>query len=134
MSIESQQQIPDVVNHLERLNELLEGQMRWINAQSFTATDEAKTVEVTLDGHLDLVGLEIEDGLLRLGAETVQQRINEALLRAQAGVTEGFTGQHEQLIDSMSDIAEQMMTSVQTQFDNAAKMGLFDGGQTQQQG
>jgi len=132
MSTESQQ-VPDVVNHLERLNELLEGQMRWINAQSFTAMDEAKTVEVTFDGQLNLVGLEIEDGLLRLGAETVQQHINEALLHAQAGVSEGFTGRHEQLIDSMSDIAEQMMASVQTQFGKAAEMGLFDGGQAQRQ-
>jgi len=132
MSTESQQ-VPDVVNHLERLNELLEGQMRWINAQSFTAMDEAKTVEVTFDGQLNLVGLEIEDGLLRLGAETVQQHINEALLHAQAGVSEGFTGRQEQLIDSMSDIAEQMMASVQTQFGKAAEMGLFDGGQAQQQ-
>jgi len=124
MSTESHQ-IPDVLDQLQRLTQLLDEEMQQLNTRSFTGSDETRTVDVTLDGRLCLVGLDIEDGLLRLGAETVEQRINEALLNARTGAAEGFAARHEQLIDSMSNIAEEMAESVGLQFQKAAKMGLL---------
>ena len=125
MSAESHQ-MPDVLDQLQRLTHLLDDEMRQMSTRSFTGSDETQTVDVTLDGRLFLVGLEIEEGLLRLGAETVEQRINEAVHKARAGAAEGFAAGHERLIDSISDIAEQMAESVGIQFQKLAKMGLVE--------
>jgi len=49
--------------------------------------------------------LHIEDGLLRLGAETVEQRINEALRIAQSEVDLALEAQQEHLVHKLNEIA-----------------------------
>jgi ESX secretion-associated protein EspL len=80
-------------------------QLFQLNARSFRGTDEALTVAVTVDGRQRLTGLQIKDGLLRLGAETVAQRINEAILEAQAAATVANGAAQERLFELMDDAA-----------------------------
>lgn len=115
----------DFLNHLERMNQLLEDQLRWTNAQSFSGTDEAGTVNVTLDGQFKLVDVQIEDGLLRLGAETVEQRINEALVDARTSASGGLATQQTQFMASLSGLAQEMAATVDEQLGKLAEMGLL---------
>jgi len=75
---------------------------------SFTGTDEDKTVEATVNGNLQLTGLRIEDGLLRLGTEAVGQRINEALRNAGAAATGAVGAEQEKLLAELGFTAEVM--------------------------
>ena len=86
--IEMHPEVAAVLQQAQRLQSVMDEQLAKMNTESFTATDEAKTVEVTLNGHHWLTDLFIEDGLLRLGADTVEARINEALGNATAKATE----------------------------------------------
>jgi len=115
MSTEAQAQHPQVAQALEQLekfNQILEDQMHLTNTGSFTATDQAKTVTVTINGNHLLTGMFIEEGLLRLGAETVEQRINEALVHAQAQATAAINGQQHQLITALVDITDDLAKSI----------------------
>lgn len=71
-----------VLQQAQRLQSLMDEQLHKMKNETFTATDDAETVEVTLNGHHHLTGTFIADGLLRLGAPTVEQRLNEALGKA----------------------------------------------------
>ncbi|MDG5486212.1 MULTISPECIES: YbaB/EbfC family nucleoid-associated protein [Mycolicibacterium] len=71
-----------VLQQAQRLQSLMDEQLHKMKNETFTATDDAETVEVTLNGHHHLTGTFIADGLLRLGAPTVEQRLNEALRKA----------------------------------------------------
>lgn len=75
-------QVAAVLKQAQALQSLMDDQLNKMAGDTFTATDESKTVEVTLDGHHLLTDVFIEDGLLRLGAETVEARVNEALQKA----------------------------------------------------
>jgi DNA-binding protein YbaB len=103
MSTATHPQVAEAFEQLKRFNSALRDQMYRTNTGFFTATDEDKTVNVTINGQRTLTGLYIEDGLLRLGPETVEQRINEALSNAQAAATEAFAEQQEQLIASLAE-------------------------------
>ena len=85
MTEEMHPEVAAVLQQAERLQSLMDEQLHKMNSQTFTATDEAETVEVTLNGHHHLTGTFIEDGLLRLGAAAVEQRLNEALQKATGG-------------------------------------------------
>ncbi|GBE65221.1 hypothetical protein MFM001_16830 [Mycobacterium sp. MFM001] len=61
-----------------------------MRSTTFTGTDEYKSVEVTLNGHHQLLSVFISDGLLRLEAETVEQRLNEAVRNANNAATESI--------------------------------------------
>jgi hypothetical protein len=98
-------QVAAALEQLQRFNSALETQMQRTATGSFSGSDETETVEVTIDGHRCLTGVHIEDGLLRLGAETVEQRINEALGRAQATATQATQAQQEELMSSLSEMA-----------------------------
>jgi DNA-binding protein YbaB len=74
---------------------------------TFTGTDDARTVEVTINGHQWLTDLYIEDG-----AETVGARLNEAVGNAQAAATAGVEAQHEQLLAKLADIAATLQSQV----------------------
>jgi ESX secretion-associated protein EspL len=74
----------------------------------FSGADEAKTVRVTVDGGKRLADLYIEEGLLRLGSETVQQRLNEALLNANAAATGAVGAEQEKLLETLGLTAEVM--------------------------
>jgi DNA-binding protein YbaB len=115
MSFETQTEHPQVSEALEQLQKfstLLEDQMSRSDTGSFTATDEDETVTATINGHHLLTGLFIEEGLMRLGAETVEQRINEAVRTAQAQATAAITGQQEELIASLFEITGNLAKAV----------------------
>ena len=111
-SSETHPQVAEALAGLERFNKALEDQMSRTNNGSYTATDDAETVEVTISGRRCLTDLHIEDGLLRLGAEPVEERINEALLKAQAGASEAIQAQQAQLVASLSEIAGSLQKAV----------------------
>lgn len=109
---ETHPQVTETMAELERFTKALEDQIALTNTGSFTATDETETVTVTINGHRCLTDLQIEDGLLRLGAETVQQRVNEALLHAQAGASEAMQARQAQLVANISGILGSLQKSV----------------------
>jgi len=104
--------VAQALEHLERFNSALEGQMRQTATGSFSATDESETVHVTLNGYRSLTGLRIDEGLLRLGADTVGLRINEALAKAQAAASETTESQQTDLVAALSEIANSLRACV----------------------
>lgn len=107
MTMESDR-VDEVLKHMQRFASALEDEQYRMDTESFTATDEAKTVEVTLNGRQALTGVFIKDGLLRLGPETVAQRLNEALRNAQAAATTAAEADQEQLVMSLVGIADEL--------------------------
>ncbi|MGH3969430.1 MAG: YbaB/EbfC family nucleoid-associated protein [Mycobacterium sp.] len=71
----------------------------------FRGIDEDHTVAVTVDGRQRLTGLQITDGLLRLGAETVAQHVSEAILEAQAEAIAADGAAQERLFEMMDAAA-----------------------------
>ena len=102
--IEMHPEVAAVLQQAQRLQSVMDEQLAKMNTESFTATDEAKTVEVTLNGHHWLTVLFIEDGLLRLGADTVEARINEALGNATAKATESIDADRARLNELVAEI------------------------------
>ncbi|WP_285030221.1 YbaB/EbfC family nucleoid-associated protein [Mycobacterium sp. PDNC021] len=102
--IEMHPEVAAVLQQAQRLQSVMDEQLAKMNTESFTATDEAKTVEVTLNGHHWLTDLFIEDGLLRLGADTVEARINEALGNATAKATESIDADRARLNELVAEI------------------------------
>ncbi|OBF13497.1 DNA-binding protein [Mycobacterium sp. ACS4054] len=112
MSPDAHPQVAQALEQLHQFSSALESQMRRTHIESFTATDETETVEVTINGQRCIVGLDIEDGLLRLGSHTVQQRINEALHNAQAGASAALRAQQAQLFASLTELAGSLQKTV----------------------
>lgn len=104
MSAEMHPQVAAVLAQAERLQSVMDDQLRKMNTETFTATDETKTVEVTLNGHHWLTDVFIEDGLLRLGAATVAARINEALQNAAAQATASIDEDRERIDALVAEI------------------------------
>jgi DNA-binding protein YbaB len=92
----------EVMRQSDQFQTLLESRTRQIKNEKFTGTDEARTVQVTLDGRQWLTDLYIEDGLLRLGLATVAQRVNEAMWNAQATASAAGEDENRQFIDSLN--------------------------------
>jgi DNA-binding protein YbaB len=97
-------QVAAVLKQAQRLQSLMDDQLTKMNTESFTATDESETVEVTLNGHHWLTGVFIEDGLLRLGAETVEGRINEALQKAASKASASIDADRERIDAVVAEI------------------------------
>lgn len=115
MSIESDvqaQQAAAAMEHLNQMQALLQGQMSLHDTGTFTAKDESETVAATIDGDCLLIGLEIEEGLRRLGAETVEQRINEAIANAHTQAMAAIQGQHEQTVLAFAKMTADLAKSV----------------------
>jgi DNA-binding protein YbaB len=90
-----------------RFQSALDGQLHRMNAGTFKASDEAESVEVTLNGYQWLTGMRIQDGLLNeLGAQGVEQRINEALLNAQRAATAFSEQTGEALVETLNAISQ----------------------------
>ena len=107
MSTEGTQMHPEVAAVLRqagRLQELMDRQLHKMASESFTAADESETVEVTLNGHHHVVDVFITDGTLRLGAGTVEQRLNEALLNATAEAAESIAADQDRLNEAVAEI------------------------------
>lgn len=90
-------QVAAVLRQAQQLQSIMDDQLHKMKTETFSATDESETVEVTLDGHHRLAGVFIEDGLLRLGAGAVSQRLNEALQKATEAATESIEADREHI-------------------------------------
>ena len=97
-------EVAAVLQQAQRLQSIMDDQLHRMNTQTFTGTDESETVEVTLNGHHQLTGVFIEEGLLRLGVETVQQRLNEALQNATAAATASIEANRERIDAAVAEI------------------------------
>jgi DNA-binding protein YbaB len=97
-------EVAAVLQQAQLLQSLMDEQLYKMDHQTFTATDDAETVEVTLNGHHYLTGTFIADGLLRLGAPTVEQRLNEALQRATDAATESIELDRDRIDSAVADI------------------------------
>lgn len=97
-------EVAAVLRQAERLQSLMDEQLTKMDSETFTAADESETVEVTLNGHHWLKDVYIQDGLLRLGSETVEGRLNEALQNANAEATESIEADRERLDAVVTEI------------------------------
>lgn len=97
-------EVAAVLRQAQRLQSLMDDQLAKMASETFTATDEARTVEVTLNGHQWLTDVFIEDGLLRLGADTVAARINEALENAGDAAAETVAADRERIDSAVAEI------------------------------
>jgi DNA-binding protein YbaB len=102
-------EVAAVLKQAQRLQSLMDDQLTKMNTETFTAADESDTVEVTLNGHHWLTDVYIEAGLLRLGAEVVQGRVNEALQKATAQASLSIEADRER-IDEMITVINNDMT------------------------
>lgn len=69
-----------------RLQSLMDQLPDKMATESFTAADDTETVAVTLNRPHWLKDVYVQDGPLRLGAATVEDRVNEALQEASASI------------------------------------------------
>ncbi|WP_156431586.1 YbaB/EbfC family nucleoid-associated protein [Mycobacterium sp. GA-1199] len=96
-----------VLRQAQQLQSLMDDQLHRMNSQTFTGTDESETVRVTLDGHHNVTGVVIEDGLLGLGVEEVQKRLNEALREATAAAGASLQADRDRIDAAVADITDQ---------------------------
>jgi DNA-binding protein YbaB len=104
MTDEMHPQVAAVLQLAQRLQSIMDEQLHKMDSETFTATDESETVEVTLNGHYHLTGAFIEDGLLRLGARTVEQRLNAALQNATAAATASIEADRDRIDAVVAEI------------------------------
>lgn len=97
-------EVAAVLREAERLQSAMDDQLAKMSTQTFVATDETETVEVTLNGHQLLTDVLIEDGLLRLGAATVESRVNEALRKASVLAAESLAVDQERIDAILAEI------------------------------
>jgi len=97
-----------VLNQAQRLQSVMDDQLYKMQNETFTATDESKTVEVTINGHHWLTDVYIKDGLLRLGADIVEQRINEALQKATGQATASSRADQERINAVLAEITDEL--------------------------
>jgi DNA-binding protein YbaB len=101
-------EVAAVLRQAQRLQSLMDDQLQKMASETFAATDETRTVEVTLNGHHWLTDVFIEDGLLRLGADTVAARINEALQNAGASASESIAADRERIDSAVAEITSEL--------------------------
>ncbi|AFM14906.1 hypothetical protein Mycch_0079 [Mycolicibacterium chubuense NBB4] len=101
-------EVAAVLRQAKRLQSLMDEQLDKMATESFTASDESETVEVTLNGHHWLKDVYIQDGLLRLGAETVERRVNEALQRANTEASASIDADRERIDAVVAEITAEL--------------------------
>lgn len=101
-------EVAAVLRQARRLQLLMDEQLDKMASDSFTAADGSETVEVTLNGHHWVKDVYIEDGLLRLGAETVEQRVNEALQKASAQASASIEADRERIDAVVAEITAEV--------------------------
>ncbi|KRE27330.1 DNA-binding protein [Mycobacterium sp. Soil538] len=101
-------EVAAVLRQARRLQSLMDEQLDKMATGSFTAADETETVEVTLNGHHWLKDVYIQDGLLRLGAETVEGRVNEALQKASAEASASIDADRERIDAVVAEITAEI--------------------------
>lgn len=113
-----------LLREAQRLRSAWDDYRHQLRTASFTGADAAETVEATVNGYRQLTGLRIEDGLLRLGADAVGERINEAMHRAGFAAAAAAGAGQERLLRTLGLTVELM-----TKFD--AAIGNIQPGRTQ---
>lgn len=108
MTEEVHPEVAAVLRQANRLQALMDEQLSKMQSESFSASDESETVEVTLNGHHWLKDVHIEDGLLRMGADTVEYRVNEALHNATADATASIEADRERLDAVAAEITAEL--------------------------
>ena len=111
MTDEMHPQVAAVLKQAQRLQSIVDDQLHKMNTVTFTATDEAKSVEVTLNGHHHLTSVFISDGLLRLGARVVADRIHEALQNATVAATRSIEADRERIDAAVAEITEDLQST-----------------------
>jgi DNA-binding protein YbaB len=101
----TEMQPDELMRRIQEIQTAVDVQASSLVAESFSGTDEAKTVRVTLDGRQWLTDIQLQDGLLRLGIETVSQRVNEAIRNAQDTATEAGEIEREKFLEAIAKIA-----------------------------
>ena len=101
-------EVAAVLRQAKRLQSLMDEQLDKMANETFTASDETETVEVTLNGHHLLKDVHIQDGLLRLGAEVVEQRVNEALQKANEAASASIDADRERIDAVVAEITAEM--------------------------
>lgn len=101
-------EVAAVLRQAKRLQSLMDEQLDKMANETFTASDETETVEVTLNGHHLLTDVYIQDGLLRLGAEVVEQRVNEALQKANEAASASIDADRERIDAVVAEITAEM--------------------------
>ncbi|BBX19332.1 DNA-binding protein [Mycolicibacterium duvalii] len=101
-------EVAAVLRQARRLQSLMDEQLEKMASGSFTASDEDETVEVTLNGHQWIKDVHIQDGLLRLGSETVEYRVNEALHRANAEASAAIDADRERIDTVVAEITAEL--------------------------
>jgi DNA-binding protein YbaB len=109
---ESHPQATQVLDEFKKFNDILENAMKQQGSGSFAAQDEAETVEVVISGDRVITQLHIEDGLLRLGAETVEERVNEALMKANAAASAALDALTGDTFAALSKIVGSMQKTI----------------------
>lgn len=104
MTDEMHPDVAAVLQQAQRLQSIMDDQLDRMRTQTFTATDEFESVEVTLNGHLELTDVFISEGLLHLGVEAVQQRLNEALQNATAAATASIEADRERIDAAVAEL------------------------------
>lgn len=97
-------EVAHVLRQAQELQSLMDDQLRKMNNETFTAMDATETVEVTLNGHHWLTGVYIEQGLIRLGAEVIESRLNEALRKATMIAADSIAADRERIDAAIVDI------------------------------
>lgn len=108
MSEDLNAEVEAVLRQARRLQSMMDEQLDKMATESFTAADDTETVEVTLNGHRWLQDVYIQDGLLRLGAETVEGLVNEALQKASADAAASIDADRERIDAAVPEITAEM--------------------------
>jgi DNA-binding protein YbaB len=103
MSTQMHPRVAEALQQAQRLHAAVDEQLHKLNTESFKGADETRTVEVTLNAHQRLTGVNIEDGLLRLGTETVAQRVNEAINNARAAATAAREAEQQRFLEALDE-------------------------------
>lgn len=97
-----------VMSEFKKFSDVLEGALKQRGTGSFTAKDDSETVEVVINGDMVLTQLHLEDGLLRLGAQAVESRINEALLKATAEAAASIEASQGETFEALAKIVDSL--------------------------
>ena len=106
MTDEMHPQVAAVLAQAQQLQSIMDEQLHKMKHQTFTASDETETVEVTLDGHQQLTSVHIEDGLLRQGVGVVEHRLNEALHNATELAAAAIDADRERIDEQVAELTE----------------------------
>jgi DNA-binding protein YbaB len=96
------------MDEFKKFSDVLEGALKNRGTGSFTAKDESETVEVEINGDMCVTAVHLEDGLLRLGAETVEERINEALMKASAEAAASIEADQAETFEKLAKIVDSL--------------------------